>query len=224
MYPRLAITMMALVSLIALGGMSSPLVTRGGDLGGPGTVTVQTGYGVWATWSVRTGTLEQAVLTTSDPETRLEIGPPPPSWFVQVDSGEVMPMQYAWGGYQIDGDQITLLHELTVPDGPSFTMEERPKSVVGPGGLLSLQRTFQMIAIGGSESSPTLIKRIRTGTKGGVTLPTKTNGRLQPLGLNDNLQADVVFRNEGPTVITTIFNGHWVDQPSNPETAKESSP
>ncbi|MDG2424248.1 MAG: hypothetical protein P8M22_09740 [Phycisphaerales bacterium] len=225
MSQKLFFNLMAIISLLMLGGLSGPLVTRGGEQGGVGSVTVQTGHGVSVIWSTQTGTLQKAVITNSQGTSTLDIGTMPPSWFVQQDSGSLMPLQCKWRGYRINADQVTLLYELTVPDGPVLSVEEQPKSIVGPGGLLSLQRTFSVHHNSDDQAaSPALVKRIRTGTNEGVTLPNRTNGRLQPLGLNDNLMADVTFANAGSTVITTTFNGHWVDQPDRPITAKESNP
>ena len=108
---------------------------------------------------------------------------------------------------RIEDDQVVLMHELRSAEGAIRTVEERPVSAIGDTGLLAIQSTFD--TVGSEVVSSRVIKRIRTGTQGGVTMPITTNGDLIPLGLNDNFLADVVFRKAGGTIVTISFNGYW---------------
>ena len=178
-----------LIACVLVGGLclpsalSAPRVTRGGLLGGPGTVTVRTGSGVNAVWNVRTGTLAKVILQDDSGEIVLMTGVGDTTWFVGTGSSDSVPVRYNWRGYRFHGDTVVLLHELQVPGGPSLSVHEIPESVVGPGGLLSLQRTFTVSASTGEPvDHVSVVKRIRTGTLGGVTLPVSTNGRLVPPG------------------------------------------
>ncbi len=214
--------LMLMAGVVFMMAMDSPRVFKGGTSSGQSTVTVDTGHGVSVTWSTRTGAIQTALIGHSQGHSSLDMNLPSPSWFIR-SNGRLIPMAYRWRGYRIQGDQVTLLHELTMPDGPTWQVEEQPASIVGRGGLLALQRTFKVSSPNqGTASRGRLVKRIRTGTNQGVTLPNQTNGPLYPLGLNDNFMADVVFVQSGPTIITTSFNGHWVDQPERPVTVKES--
>ena len=217
-------TLLFLMGILMMTAMASPLVSRGGTTAGNSTVTVETGHEVSVTWSTRTGSIQSALISSAQGNSSLDMAVTPPSWFILSESGDLIPLEYTWKGYRINGDQAILLHELKVPDGPTMSVEEHPTSIVGIGDLLSLQRTFKVKASDPvSTVLPRLIKRIRTGTNQGVTLLNHTNGQLQPLGLNDNFIADVVFVESGSTVITTSFTGHWVDQPDRPVNTKETS-
>ncbi|MCH2132947.1 MAG: hypothetical protein MK116_04265 [Phycisphaerales bacterium] len=202
----LVVTVMAMAA--------GPLVQRGTSDGRPGLVTVRTGHGVQATWDVRTGTLDRVTLGGEI----LVTGPPPPSWFIELDQTGSSPLTCRWLGYRIRDGRAVLRYELLAPSGQRLQVEERPETVIGPGGLLSLQRTFTMTPAGESG----VVKRIRTGTVGGLTLPVRTTGTLHPRGADDNLLADVTMNATGSTVITTIFNGHWADPPA--KATKEPTP
>ena len=189
-------------------------VIRGG--GGPETVAVHLGEGIKAVWNTRTGTLSDVVRIHSDDKTeQLLKGPEPPSWFVDA-AGDRQLVSYLWKGYRVKGDQVVLLHELTLVDGTRLRVQEHPILKEDEAGLLSLVRTFTS-----SDSEVVrLIKRVRTSTPASITLPVRTNGMLRPLGLNDNWIAEVVLNKQGPTWITTVFNGQWASRPAE-ATAKE---
>ena len=200
-------------SLVAMGEVSPPLVQRGGEQGGQETVSVQLGKGVVGVWDIRNGTLVKALIASSDGHESLALGVSSPSWFIGRDDNDKIGVGYAWRGYRVEQGQVVLLHELRLPTGEIRSLQERPESTVGVNGLLAIRSTF--LSVGSDGTSTRIIKRIRTGTPGGITIPISTSGDLVPQGLNDNFMADVVFRETGSTVITISFNGNWVDQHKN---------
>ena len=213
--------MTALLVMVAVaGGLADArktTVIRGAA--GPETVTVNLGDGISATWHTRTGTLEGVERKQSNGKTDHLLGKTvAPSWFIQSDGGNQL-VSYEWKGYRFKGDQVILLHELTEVDGQALRVEERPSLQEDESGLLSMTRTFKII----DSKQVRLVKRVRTATLESVTVPVRTNGTLKPLGLNDNWMADVVFKPQGPTWITTVFNGQWADQPSTPSGAEEKA-
>ena len=203
------------------GGLAaaSPIsVVRGG--GGPETVAVHLADGIKAVWNTRTGTLSGVVRIHSDEETeQLLNGPEAPSWFVE-SNGEQQLVTYRWKGYRFKENQLVLLHELKLVDGSTLRVQECPVVQEDEAGLLSLVRTFSTRGAGDVR----LIKRVRTSTPASVTVPVRTNGMLKPLGLNDNWMADVIFSEQGPTWITTVFNGQWATRPAKVSAKEEKSP
>lgn len=208
-------------SIIGMGERPHPLVKRGGDLGGAETVSIQLGNGLVGVWDIRTGTLRKALIETADGHDSLDLEVEPPSWFMGQNENDETIVTYSWRGYRIEDDQVVLMHELRSPTGEIRSVQERPVSTVGVNGLLALRSTF--VSVGADQGSSRVIKRIRTGTPGGVTMPIATNGELVPLGLNDNFLADVVFSKTGSTQITLSFNGYWVENPAKDASGSGSS-
>ena len=208
-------------SIIGMGERPHPLVKRGGEASGAETVSVQLGNGLVGVWDIRTGTLLKALIQTADGHDSLDLEVDPPSWFMGRDGNDQTIVTYSWRGYRIEGDQVVLMHELRSPNGEVRSVQERPVSTVGVNGLLALRSTFD--CVDEDSGSSTVIKRIRTGSPGGVTMPIATNGQLVPLGLNDNFLADVVFRKNASTQITISFNGYWIENSSKNSAGSESA-
>ncbi len=207
--------------LLGMSDRPQPLVKRGGTLAGAETVSIQLGHGLVGVWDIRTGTLLKALIQTADGHDSLDLAVRPPSWFMSQNKNDETIVTYAWRGYRIEGDQVVLMHELRSPTGEVKSVLERPVSTIGVNGLLALRSTFNVI--GDDAGSSNVIKRIRTGTPGGITIPLATNGHLVPLGLNDNFLADVVLRKAGSTQVTLSFNGYWVEKPTKDASGSESS-
>ncbi|MBG85044.1 MAG: hypothetical protein CMJ40_10945 [Phycisphaerae bacterium] len=207
--------------LIGMGDSPQPLVKRGGDGGGAETVSIQLGNGVVGVWDIRTGTLLKGLIRTHQSDVSLELEVDPPSWFMRQGENDQKIVSYSWRGYRIEDGNVVLMHELRSPTGEVRNIQERPESTVGINGLLAIRSTFD--CIDGGDGSSRVIKRIRTGTPGGVTMPIATNGHLVPLGLNDNFLADVVFRTSGSTQVTISFNGHWIEKSSKVASGSEAS-
>ena len=206
----MVVVLLLSASFMASGVVPAPLVQRGGERGGQETVSVQLGHGLVGVWDIRSGSLLSARIDTPDGDVSLSLEVSTPCWFLGRDDASKIPVAYSWRGYRIEEGRAVLMHELRTSAGQIRSVEERPEATVGVNGLLAMRSTFQ--SVDADDAPIRVIKRIRTGTPGGITMPVATSGDLVPLGLNDNFMADVVFREKGGTQITISFNAHWVEQ------------